>query len=79
MENKHYYKIDVAGRHGYSFMIETDAELDDPYYAISLALDNDLFQDYNDSNYAEVDDLVSQHDIEHFKSCGCCYHTALCE
>lgn len=79
MENKHYYKIDVFGRNGYSFMIETDDELHDSYDAIGLALDNDLFEDPTDADIAEVDDLVSAHDIEHFKSCGCCHHTALCQ
>ena len=29
----YYYKIDVMGRNGYSFMIETDDELHDSYDA----------------------------------------------
>lgn len=73
MENRFYYKIDVMGRNGYSFMISTDVELSDPNYAIDIALDYNLFEDNEDANYAEVDDLVSQYDITHFESCGCCH------
>ena len=75
----YYYKIDVMGRNGYSFMIKTDEELGDTYNAISLALDNNLFDDPMDADIAEVDDLISQNDIDHFESCGCCHYTALCE
>lgn len=77
MENMHYYKIDVFGQNGYSFMIETDEELHNSYDAIGLALINGLFDVTTDSDIAEVDDLVSEYDIEHFKSCGCCYYIDL--
>ena len=68
-----YYKIDVLGKNGYSFMIETDEERPYNEGAIDLALEHNLFQDSEDADYAVVDDLVSERDIEHFKSTGCCH------
>lgn len=68
-----HYKIDVMGKHGYSFMVETDEELPYDEDAIDLALEHNLFQDSEDADYAVVDDLVSERDIEHFKSTGCCH------
>ena len=68
-----YYKIDVMGKNGYSFMVETDEELRCGEDAIDLALEYNLFQDSEDADYAVVDDLVTEQDIEHFKSTGCCH------
>lgn len=68
-----YYKIDVMGKNGYSFMVETDEELCYNEDAIDLALEHNLFQDSEDADYAVVDDLVSERDIEHFKSTGYCH------
>lgn len=68
-----YYKIDVPGKHGYSFMIETNEKLMYEEDAINLALDNNLFDDEKDALIAVVDDLVTQHDIDHFKTWGCIY------
>lgn len=68
-----YYKIDVMGKGGYSFMIETDEELRYDEDAIDLALEHHLFQDSEDADYAVVDDLVTEHEIELFKSSGCCH------
>ena len=68
-----YYKIDVMGKNGYSFMVETDEELRCGEDAIDLALEHNLFQDSEDADYAVVDDLVTEQDIEHFKSTGCCH------
>ena len=38
-----FYKIDIMGSEGYSFMIETDVELRFENDIIDLALDNNLF------------------------------------
>ena len=65
---KHYYKVDVAGKHGYSFMVYSAHELDE-YEVLNKALENGLFDDLEDANYAVVDDLVSEYDVEHFKNC----------
>ena len=68
-----YYKIDVIGKNGYSFMVETDEELRYDEDAIDLAVEHHLFQDSEDADYAVVDDLVTERDIEEFKSSGCCH------
>ena len=68
-----YYKIDVMGKNGYSFMVETDEELCYDEDAIDLAVEHNLFQDSEDAIYAVVDDLVSEQDIEDFKFADCCY------
>lgn len=68
-----YYKIDVMGKNGYSFMVETDEELRYDEDAIDLAVEHNLFQDSEDADYAVVDDLVTERDIEEFKSSGCCH------
>lgn len=72
MEKKFYYKIDVAGRHGYSFMVFSTDELDEGE-VLDKALANGLFEDEIDADYAVVDDLVSEYDIAHFTNCGCCH------
>ena len=61
-----FYKIDIRGSEGYSFMIETDVELRCENDIIDLALDKNLFLDEEDANYAVVDDLVTEYDINHF-------------
>lgn len=66
--NKHYYKIDVSGRNGYSFMVCCDWQLDEGQ-VLDKAWAKGLFDDDNDVNYAVVDDLVSDYDIENFKDC----------
>lgn len=72
MEKKFYYKIDVAGRHGYSFMVFSTDELDEGE-VLDKALAKGLFEDEIDADYAIVDDLVSNYEIEHFTNCGCCH------
>ena len=67
-DNKIYYKIDVMGKHGYSFMVSSNDVLDENE-VLDLALAKGLFQDEIDAEYAIVDDLVSEHEIEVFKSC----------
>ena len=66
---KHYYKIDVmSSRHGYSFMVVSNDELDE-YDVIDKSLAKDLFGCETDADYALVDDQVSEYDIENFKNC----------
>ena len=77
LDNQHYYKIDVFGQNGYSFMIETNEELRDKYDALDLALEYNLFENPTDADIADVDDIILFYDIEHFKSCGCCYYIDL--
>jgi hypothetical protein len=66
--NKIYYKIDVMGKHGYSFMVTSNDVLDEGE-VLDKTLAKGLFQDEIDADYAVVDDLVSEHEIEVFKSC----------
>lgn len=68
MNQKYYYKIDVPGKHGYSFMITSNDVLDKSEI-LDKALAKGLFQDEIDVDYAVVDDLISDYDIEHFKDC----------
>lgn len=66
---KHYYKIDVPHiRDGYSFMVVSKDELDD-FDVLYKAFLNGCFDDATDMNYAVVDDLVSENDIEFFYNC----------
>ena len=67
-QNKYYYKIDVMGKHGYSFMVSSNDVLDEGE-VLDLAVAKGLFQDEIDADYAVVDDLVSDYDIENFKDC----------
>lgn len=65
MEKKFYYKVDVSGKNGYSFMISTRQELMEDE-VISVSQDYELFIDEEDVNYAVVDDLVTDYDIKAF-------------
>ena len=65
---KHYYKIDVPGHYGYSFMVVSNDELDE-LDVLNKAYLNGCFNDATDLDYAVVDDLVSEYDIENFKDC----------
>lgn len=66
--NKIYYKINVLGKHGYSFMVTSNNVLDEGD-VLDKALAKGLFQDELDADYAVVDDLVTDSEIEVFKSC----------
>lgn len=67
---KNYYKIDVMGRYGYSFMVSSNDMLDESE-VLDKALAKGLFQDELDADYAVVDDLVTQYDIDNFKKSDC--------
>lgn len=71
---KHYYKIDVMVKDGYSFMVSSPDKLPYEEDVLDIAWYLDAFEFDDDVNYAVVDDLVSVHDIEHFIECGCCYN-----
>lgn len=64
----YFYKVDVMGRNGYSFMVVSNDALDEGD-VIDKALAKGLFDDETDADYAVVDDLVSEYDIENFKDC----------
>lgn len=66
--NKIYYKIDVPGKHGYSFMVSSNDMLDEGE-VLDKALAKGLFEEEYDADYAVVDDLVSDYEIEVFKDC----------
>ena len=68
MNQKYYYKIDVPGRYGYSFMAVSNNELDETQ-VLNKALVHELFDDKKDANYAIIDDIISNYDIEIFKNC----------
>ena len=68
MEKKFYYKIDVPGKHGYSFMVSSNDMLDEGE-VLDKALAKGLFEEEYDADYAVVDDLVSDYEIEVFKDC----------
>jgi len=66
-------KIDVPGRHGYSFAVAFNAEnemADHESAALDLALEAYLFEEDEDYNYAMAEDITdSEYDLEHFKNC----------
>ena len=68
-----FYKIDVIGENGYSFMVSSNDLLDDNE-VIDKAKESGLFTEDIDANYAFIDDLVDETDVEHFESCGCLHN-----
>lgn len=70
---KHIVKIDVPGRHGYSFAVAFNAEnemADHESTALDLALEANLFEEDDDYDYAMAEDITDYpYDVEHFKSC----------
>ena len=67
-KGKHYYKIDVVGHYGYSFMVVSNEEVDE-LDVLDKAYQNGCFNDATDLKHAFVDDLVSENDIEFFSNC----------
>lgn len=67
--SKNYYKIDVMGGDGYSFMVCTSETNEDA--VIELA--KECFSDPSDIDRASIDPLIDEDDIKHFKSGGCLY------
>lgn len=66
MEKKYYYKVDVIGQNGYSFMLSSNEELTE-YDVFNIALENNLFEDEKDAKIAIIDDLVTKYDIRAFR------------
>lgn len=65
---KKIYSINVAGKHGYSFAVECDANFEEE--AIDMAAEAGLFDDPEDAEYATAEDITgSEYDINAFKSC----------
>lgn len=69
MEEKNYYKIDVHGSHGYSFMVSSQYNLTDDEI-LQECKDKDIFDDMNDADYATIDREVDDYDISAFMSIG---------
>lgn len=68
-----YYKIDIGGMRGYSFMVYTEEELDENTI-LDMCLSKGLFEEDIDAEFAEIDDLVSDYDIQFFKKNGCLHN-----
>ena len=69
---KHYYKVDVSGIYGYSFMIESDEPVSESQI-LELCIEQDLFDYESDVNYATVDMDPTEYDVKHFKADNCIY------
>ena len=67
MNQKYYYKIDVPGKYGYSFMVSSNDVLDESEI-LAKTLAKGLFHYKFDADYAVVDNLVSDYEIEVFKN-----------
>ena len=67
---KIYYKIDVPGHNGYSFMVTSTEQMGE-YEVIRRCDEMGFFDDKTDARYAIVDDLVTQYDIDNFEKSGC--------
>jgi hypothetical protein len=55
-------------------MISTPNELPYDDDAVDIACLLEAFECDDDARYAVVDALVTEHDIENFIECGCCYN-----
>ncbi len=69
INGKFYYSVNVPGRHGYSFAVCSENELDDEE-VINRAYDAGAFAGQEDDvDYAVVDTLFNENDVKHFASC----------
>lgn len=66
---KNYYKINVLGGNGYSFMVCTSVPDKDAIIGMAAA----YFNDAEEMDRASIDPIINEDDIEHFRSCGCLY------
>lgn len=66
---KRIYSVNVTGERGYSFAVKCEAvNLGDLTEVLDIAIDNDLFQNPEDANYAIVEDITdSEYDINGLK------------
>jgi hypothetical protein len=66
---KKVFSINIPGKHGYSFAVECDSSYDEES-VIDLALENDLFEEGYDADYANAEDITdSEYDIAAFEGC----------
>ena len=63
-----YYKVDVKGRNGYSFMVRSTDELSDDD-VLSRAKAAECFDDEDDVERASVDRDIDDSDINAFDDC----------
>lgn len=68
-----YYKIDVPGRNGYSFMVCSTDYLDE-YEVLDKCIEKGYFEEDSDARYAILDDLVTPMDIENFEKSDCIFN-----
>lgn len=61
---KNYFKLDIIGSNGYSFMVCTTETNEDA--VLDLAVENNLFADADDRDRCIVDILVDYNDIQRF-------------
>lgn len=70
---KNYLLINVAGKkHGYSFCVYTEYTESDNEEVIKKCIENNLFQDNEDSENADVV-KADETDIRYFASSNCIY------
>jgi hypothetical protein len=65
------YLVNVSGKNGYSFCVETSSEMAEDNI-IGACLDNDLFSDSEDADYASVEP-ATEDDVLHFSIEGCLF------
>jgi hypothetical protein len=69
---KNYLLVNVFGNHGYSFMVYGAYNENNESEVIDICLKNNLFQDEEDAEYANVVD-ADENDVKAFASIGCIY------
>lgn len=63
------FSINVPGKHGYSFAVQCDNSYDEES-VIDLALENGLFEEDYDADYAWSEEITdSEYDRKAFASC----------
>jgi hypothetical protein len=69
IDGKFYYSVNIPGRHGYSFAVCSENELNDEE-VISKAYDAGAFEDQEDDvDYAVVDTAFDENDMKQFADC----------
>lgn len=63
----YYYMVNVPGHHGYSLLVRSKDELNENE-VIDACASLGYFTDNDDKYHADVDDLVTDYDIERMKS-----------
>ena len=63
-QDNNFYLVNVPGKYGYSFMVNT--ALEDESDILTKCSEKELFNDDEDVNYASVSE-ADKYDREHFK------------